>query len=941
MPEPPATADAARAEKSRPRSSARSLPRVTGARPLARELSIFAAFAALTVVMTWPWARHWRDTVTDLGDPYTIAYTLWWDYHATFHQPTRLFDATIFYPYRDTLAFSEHDYGIALLFFPLFAAGVAPLTIHSLATLLAFALSGYGAFRLARTLTGSSAAAVVAGIAFAFVPYRFHRLPHLHYVFAGWLPLVFEALVLFVRRRTWRRASWLGAAFTMNALTCITWFILSLVPLALAGALLVCWERAWRDRRLWLRGTLALALSALVLLPFMLPYRRVAAEHGFVRTAEEMDNFSATLNHWFAASRRSRLWDGLGHNVMTEELALFPGLLAPLLALASLLFFVRRNSRRDGEAVTARPDEASRHATDDLTNGAAGGAAGDAAVDEVARGEVARGRAVGGERQGRWLKVVLALLDAGAVVSALSALLAATHGTYSLELFGVRLLKASHYGRALVLAALLLALRWVLSRTDLFRVLKSRGPSALARPGAHGQSLMLALAWVVPGFFGSFGSNFFFHRLLFEHVELFRSMRVPARWAMIAYVGMAVLAGVGARQFAELVERRGGGYRRFQRTAVVSALAALLLAELWAAPLAVVRGQARPDALTIRLRETPMRGGLVYLPVFGAGGQTFEHMIRAADHGRPVITAASSFLPPLVGRIHALASERPMPPELIDVLESAPASYLVVDYSQMTVEELDAVRPLIRHALDAGRLRFCGRFDDRGLKDLFAVVRNEPDARAAGAYEPPRVRLKLDEKPGAGSVAGLSLTPEVAEGGAVLYRFYKASYGRAPAYEEFRRDLPALTASVEFAVEGWRGRLADAAERFAGLWVTREEFTKRYGLMNERQYAAAITANAGRDVFDRARREQLAAELAAKEETRAGALLRVVADEEFARRESDVAFVTLHYFSFLERDPDQHGLEGWLKALSLIDRDSFTRSFTASIEYQGKRNAPE
>jgi hypothetical protein len=369
-------------------------------------------------------------------------------------------------------------------------------------------------------------------------------------------------------------------------------------------------------------------------------------------------------------------------------------------------------------------------------------------------------------------------------------------------------------------------------------------------------------------------------------------------------------------------------------------LAAALVAELWAAPLAVVRGYARPDALTLKLKETPMRGGLVHLPVFGAGGQTFEHMARAADHGKPLITAASSFLPPLVTRIHGLSQQRPVPPELLDVLESAPASYLVLDYSQMTLEEIDAVKPLVRHALGAGRLRFCGRFDDRGLKDLFAVVRVEPEAREAGAYTPPRVRLKVDQAAGGDEVVGLSLTPEFAEGGTLLFRLYKVSYGRAPTYAEFRRDLPILAGSVGFEFAGWQQRLAEGAGRFAELWVAREEFARRYGLMDDRQYVAAITANAGEGVLDRAGREQLAAALAAKEETRAGALLRVVADEEFARRESDAAFVTMHYFSFLERDPDPHGFAGWMKALASVDRDSFTRSFTASIEYQNKRNAP-
>jgi hypothetical protein len=239
-------------------------------RPVLREVSIFCAFIGLAALMTWPWLRHPLDTVSDLGDPYNIAYTLWWDFHQTFRDPRHLFDATIFYPYRDTLAFSEHDYGIALLFFPLFALGVRPLTVHSLATFFAFVLSGYGAFRLARTVTGSYGAAWVAGVAFAFIPYRFQRLPHLHYIFAGWIPLLFEALVLFVRVRNPRRAAWLGIAFLMNALTCISWFILTLIPLGLSAAFLVAWYGAWRGRALWLRGAGALGAASLALLPFLL-----------------------------------------------------------------------------------------------------------------------------------------------------------------------------------------------------------------------------------------------------------------------------------------------------------------------------------------------------------------------------------------------------------------------------------------------------------------------------------------------------------------------------------------------------------------------------------------------------------------------------------------------------------------------------------------------
>ncbi|HEV7857442.1 MAG TPA: hypothetical protein VGO91_02225 [Pyrinomonadaceae bacterium] len=153
-------------------------------RPLPRELLIILAFICLTLVMTWPWILHIRDAVLDKGDPYILAWTLWWDFHQTFHDPLHLFNANIFFPYQDTLAFGENDYGIALLFFPLFAIGLRPLTVYSIATLAGFALSGYGAFRLARTMSGSDGVATIAGIAFAFVPYRFFKLPHLHYMFA-------------------------------------------------------------------------------------------------------------------------------------------------------------------------------------------------------------------------------------------------------------------------------------------------------------------------------------------------------------------------------------------------------------------------------------------------------------------------------------------------------------------------------------------------------------------------------------------------------------------------------------------------------------------------------------------------------------------------------------------------------------------------------------
>ena len=94
-------------------------------------------------MLTWPYVTRLRDAVVDVGDPYLVSWILWWGYHQMFTDPLNLFHSNLFYPLRYTLAFSEHSYGIALLFFPLFALGAHPLTVHSVALCFGFAPAVY------------------------------------------------------------------------------------------------------------------------------------------------------------------------------------------------------------------------------------------------------------------------------------------------------------------------------------------------------------------------------------------------------------------------------------------------------------------------------------------------------------------------------------------------------------------------------------------------------------------------------------------------------------------------------------------------------------------------------------------------------------------------------------------------------------------------------
>ncbi len=639
-----------------------------------REGLIFVGFLAITALMTWPWVTRLRDAVSDPGDPYMIAWTLWWDYHQTFHDPLNLFHANVFFPYHYTLAFSEHDYGIALLFFPLFALGLRPLTVHSVATFVGFAFCGYGAFRLARTLTGSTGAAWVAGVVFAFIPFRFQLLSHLHYLFAGWIPLLLEALVLFVRVRSWRRAAWLGVACLMNGLTCITWLILTLVPLALSAALLVVRYRVQRERAFWGRGLLALAIAALLLLPFLWPYYKVSKLYDFKWPPAEAVKYSAGTVDWLSAEPRNKVWHGMGAGLPDVNNHLFPGLLPLLLPLAALLLV----------SPVARP--ATRPPADEADD----------------------------RRRRRWLYA----LDAFCVTAGSVAIIAAGYNGSQVKFF-----RGGTPDRALFILTVALVARLVLSYPQFLKRGESHNLIASLRSERRNDAFWLGLIWTGAGFLASLGMSFFLNRLLSDFLLPYRSLRIPARAAMLCYVGLALLAGLGATRLAQLCARWRPALKPWATYAVIGGA---LLFELHAAPLAFVRGAAFPDALTLRLKATPMRGGVVELPAVAPQFPLHLAMLRAADHERPLVNAASTFVSPLTRKIDELTKGPGIPKEFLDVLEEIPASYVVVRHRLIEPERRGEYATFLADAVAAGRLRLIGNYDNGD--ELYAVIKTEPEA---------------------------------------------------------------------------------------------------------------------------------------------------------------------------------------------------------------------
>jgi hypothetical protein len=301
-------------------------------------------------------------------------------------------------------------------------------------------------------------------------------------------------------------------------------------------------------------------------------------------------------------------------------------------------------------------------------------------------------------------------------------MLAFGFGSLSPRIFGVELVRIQSAWAPLALTLMALGARWLLSPPDLRPIFK-RLKTPLTADVDRGEALGVALIWTVTGFIGSFGMNFFFHRMLFNYVPLFRSIRVPARWAMICYVGLGLLAALGALRLVERLTDR----RRAWKAVAGILIVALFLFEQRAAPLDLVKGDVDPAAVTLRLKMTEMHGGIVELP---AGGENANYLytLRAADHWRPLVNGVSGFRPPIVRGVEELSQSRPIPDRFLDLLEAIPVSYLVVHEAALDEQSSAALQDFLRRGVAGGRLRLVERFENESTDDeLFVVTRTEPE----------------------------------------------------------------------------------------------------------------------------------------------------------------------------------------------------------------------
>ena len=231
--------------------------------------AVFLGYVALTIALTYPLILNLGSVLpNDAGDPALNTWILWWNAHAVPYTST-WWNAPAFYPAPGSLAFSEHLLGLSLISTPIQWMGGGPQLAYNIVFLLSFPLCAVGAYLLALELTRREDAAFIAGLLFAFAPYRIAHLPQLQALAAFAMPFSLLGLHRYLREPRPRWLALFGAAWLIQAL-CNGYYLLFFS--VFVGMWILWFSPPWSSPRTFVAIVMAWVIVVVPLIPLLWQY---------------------------------------------------------------------------------------------------------------------------------------------------------------------------------------------------------------------------------------------------------------------------------------------------------------------------------------------------------------------------------------------------------------------------------------------------------------------------------------------------------------------------------------------------------------------------------------------------------------------------------------------------------------------------------------------
>ena len=297
------------------------------------------AIVAATVAVTWPYARFLDTTIPGHTDALFGLWRVSWITDA-YAMGASLFDAPIFFPATNTLAYSDAILLPGALTAVFQWMGASPLLAYNSLTLFALVWSGCAAAFLCHTVTRQWAPSVIAGLIFTLNPHRMEHLERIELLTSFFTPLFF---VCWHFAKTRSSAAWAAATVLCIAGQFLSGMYEGLFLACVAPCALVelFWIEAKARRRVFIGLAAGAGVTAAIVLSYSAPYYQARDQVG-ERSLAEAASYSATPENFVAVHPRNWLLGPTLSRFGAAERNLFPGVCAIFLGIVGVVAAERR-----------------------------------------------------------------------------------------------------------------------------------------------------------------------------------------------------------------------------------------------------------------------------------------------------------------------------------------------------------------------------------------------------------------------------------------------------------------------------------------------------------------------------------------------------------------------------------------------------------------------
>jgi hypothetical protein len=288
-------------------------------KPIIYALISFALFFIASFYITYPLLFHLGDRVTGFGDELLIAWIQNWVIHSLMTKPFGVFDSNLYYPYHNTLAYTETFMVTSILAIPAKFIVGEPIATVNFTLFSSIILFGFSIYLLCFYLTRNFFVSLFSGMLVVFSPAVLDCTTALQFLSIECVPL---AILFFLHFMKTRRSRYLGISLLFFVLQMYNSIQPGFMIAFSYAVILLIYSKKYKKKMqqfISIKNSILLAIAFIPVVVIANPYFFVAHQFHYSRDIRDSIHFALQPEDFLYPGSATRLHDILLSTISTNQ----------------------------------------------------------------------------------------------------------------------------------------------------------------------------------------------------------------------------------------------------------------------------------------------------------------------------------------------------------------------------------------------------------------------------------------------------------------------------------------------------------------------------------------------------------------------------------------------------------------------------------------------